>query len=51
LPVSETKAIGTQVYFAALNNKIDIRNLSAGSYLLIINYKEGFSTTKKIIKK
>ncbi|MGO4710797.1 T9SS type A sorting domain-containing protein, partial [Chryseobacterium sp. 2TAF14] len=33
------------------NDKIDIRNLSSGVYLLKINYKEGLSTTKKIIKK
>lgn len=33
------------------NDKIDIRELSSGVYMLKINYKEGLSTTKKIIKK
>jgi len=33
------------------HDKIDIRHLSSGVYLLKINYKEGLSTTKKIIKK
>ncbi len=33
------------------NDKIDLRNLSAGTYFLKLNYKEGISTTKKIIKK
>lgn len=33
------------------NDQIDIRSLTAGIYLLKINYKEGFTTTKKIIKK
>lgn len=33
------------------DDKIDIRELSSGVYMLKINYKEGLSTTKKIIKK
>ncbi|MFC7346180.1 T9SS type A sorting domain-containing protein [Chryseobacterium zhengzhouense] len=33
------------------NDRIDIRQLSVGIYMLKINYKEGLSTTKKIIKK
>lgn len=36
---------------ALKNDEIDIRSLAAGVYLLKINYKEGFTTTKKIIKK
>lgn len=33
------------------NGQIDIRNLAAGVYMLNLNFKEGFTTSKKIIKK
>ncbi|MFL9833502.1 T9SS type A sorting domain-containing protein [Chryseobacterium terrae] len=36
---------------ALKDDKIDVRNFSAGVYTLKINYKNGLSTTKKIIKK
>ena len=34
-----------------MDNKIDVSNLSSGIYFLRINFKDGLSTTKKIIKK
>lgn len=34
-----------------INDQIDLRELSAGIYILKINYKEGVTSTKKIIKK